>query len=158
MTSPGHKVGQFLKLMYPHQYGSHKAQNIEKINGYLAGIFNLRYCIWQKGFRDLTMASNLKMLKYHTQLQFDLRYEKIVPNYAIVLFMVVTSSMTQRGGLKVALYIPAWESLALGAGCKGHVSSINPNIAIVFVGYTCLKRISVNNIFEIAGQRSTLKA
>ena len=28
------------------------------------------------------MAAILKILKYETQLQFDLRYEKIVPNYA----------------------------------------------------------------------------
>ena len=28
------------------------------------------------------MAAILKILKYQTQLQFDLRYEKIVPNYA----------------------------------------------------------------------------
>ena len=28
------------------------------------------------------MVAILKILKYQTQLQFDLRYEKIVPNYA----------------------------------------------------------------------------
>ena len=31
--------------------------------------------------RKLKMAAILKILKYQTQLQFDLRYEKIVPNY-----------------------------------------------------------------------------
>ena len=32
--------------------------------------------------RELRMAAILKILKYQTQLQFDLRYENIVPNYA----------------------------------------------------------------------------
>ena len=30
--------------------------------------------------RELKMAAILKILKYQTQLQSDLRYEKIVPN------------------------------------------------------------------------------
>ena len=32
------------------------------------------------------MAAILKILKYYTQLQSDLRYEKIVPNYAKKVF------------------------------------------------------------------------
>ena len=32
--------------------------------------------------RKFKMAANLKILKYLTQLQFDLRYEKTVPKYA----------------------------------------------------------------------------
>ena len=44
----------------------------------------------------------LKILKYLTQLQFDLRYEKIVPNFVKKgIFMMMTSSMTSQGGLKV---------------------------------------------------------
>ena len=44
--------------------------------------------------RDLKMAAILKILKYQTQLQFDLRCEKIVPNYAKKVFFMMTSSMT----------------------------------------------------------------
>ena len=33
-------------------------------------------------YRELKMADILKISKYEKQLQFDLRYEKIVPNYA----------------------------------------------------------------------------
>ena len=48
------------------------------------------------------MAAILKILKYQTQFQFDLRYEKIVPNYAQKsFFMMMTLSMTSQGGLKV---------------------------------------------------------
>ena len=56
----------------------------------------------KKVCRELKMVAILKILKYETQLQFDLRYEKIVPNYAKkCIFMMMTSSMTSQGGLKV---------------------------------------------------------
>ena len=42
----------------------------------------------------------------HSFEQSDLRYEKIVPNYVRKsFFMVMTSSMTSQGGLKISLYI-----------------------------------------------------
>ena len=51
---------------------------------------------------ELKIAAILKILKYETQLQFDLRYEKIVPNYAKKrIFVMIMSSMTSQGGLKV---------------------------------------------------------
>ena len=59
----------------------------------------------KKGCRELKMAAILKILKYQAQLQFDLRYGKIVPNYANFFPMVMTSSMRLQGGLKVSLYI-----------------------------------------------------
>ena len=48
MTSPGHKVGQILKLTYLRQYKFElerrsKAQNVGNAHGYLSGIFNFRY-------------------------------------------------------------------------------------------------------------------
>ena len=51
---------------------------------------------------ELKMAAILKILNNKTQLQFDLRYDKIVPDYANnSIFMMMTSSMTSQGGLKV---------------------------------------------------------
>ena len=42
------------------------------------------------------------MSKYQTQLQFDIRNEKIVPNNTRKnIFMVMTSSMTSQNDLKV---------------------------------------------------------
>ena len=56
----------------------------------------------KKVCRELKMAAILKILKYLTQLQSDLRYEKIVPNFSPKsIFMMMTSSMTSQGGLKV---------------------------------------------------------
>ena len=70
----------------------------------------------------------------------------------------MTSSMTSQDGLKVSLHIHVKERLAPGASYKGNVSSINANIIIVFLGYTCQKAISMNSTFEIASQRSTSQA
>ena len=49
----------------------------------------------------------LPVHRYHElMLQFDLRYEKIIPNYAKKsIFIMMTSSMASQGGLKVSLYI-----------------------------------------------------
>ena len=56
----------------------------------------------KKFCRELKIAAILKIFKYQTQLQFDLKYEKIVPNYAKKsIVMMMTSSMTSQGGLKV---------------------------------------------------------
>ena len=56
----------------------------------------------KKFCRELKIVAISKILKYETQLQFDLRYEKIVPNYAKKsIFMMMASSMTSQGGLKV---------------------------------------------------------
>ena len=61
-----------------------------------------------KNCRDLKMVAILKMLEYKTQLQFDLRHEKIIQCYAKkVFFIVMTSSMTSHGRLEVdPIYIP----------------------------------------------------
>ena len=53
MTSPGHKIGLILKLIYLRQYG------------YLFGIFNFRYNFrLKKMFVGLKMVAILKILKY----------------------------------------------------------------------------------------------
>ena len=61
-----------------------------------SGITSRKIC------RELKMATILKTLKNKTQLQFSIRYGKIVPNYAKkLLFMMMTSSMTLQGSIKV---------------------------------------------------------
>ena len=106
MTSPGHKIGQILKLIYPRQYLNYSVDQKLKMSKMLMAIF-LVYspsgiASDKKVCRELKMSAILKILKYQTQLQFDLRYEKIVPNYAKKnIFMMMTSSMTSQGGLKI---------------------------------------------------------
>ena len=106
MTSPNHKIGQILKLIYLRQYLNYSVDQILKMSEMLMAIF-LVYSTssitsGKKVCRELKMAAILKILKYETQLQLDLRYENIVQNYAKKsIFMMMTSSMTSQGGLKV---------------------------------------------------------
>ena len=44
MTSPGHKVGQILEVIYLRRYLSYSVdQELKMSHGYLSGIFNFRY-------------------------------------------------------------------------------------------------------------------
>ena len=86
MTSPSHKIGQILKLIYLRQYLNYSVDQKLKLSDMLMAIF-LVYSpsgitSGKKVCRELKMAAILKILKYKTQLQFDLRYKNIVPNYA----------------------------------------------------------------------------
>ena len=90
MTSPGHKIGQILKLIYFRHYLNYNVDQKLKMSEMLMAIF-LVYSTsgitsGKKVCRELKMAVILKILKYWTQLQFDLRYDKIVPNYAKNVF------------------------------------------------------------------------
>ena len=92
MTSPGHKIGQILKLIYLRQYLSYILDQKLKMSEMLMAIF-LVYSTsgitsGKKAFVGLKMAAILKILKNKTQLQFDFRYEKIVPNYAPKSFLM----------------------------------------------------------------------
>ena len=86
MTSPNHKIGQILKLIYLRQYLNYSVDQKLKMSEMLMAIF-LVYSTsgitsGKKVSRELKMAAILKILKYETQLQLDLRYENIVQNYA----------------------------------------------------------------------------
>ena len=85
-TSPGHKIGQILKVIYLRQYLNYSVDQKLKMSEMLMAIF-LVYSpsgitSGKKVCRELKMAAILKNFKYQSQLQFDLRYENIVPNYA----------------------------------------------------------------------------
>ena len=83
MTSPGHIVGQILKLRYLRQYFSYRVDQRLKISEMLMAIL-LVYSTsgitsGKTVCRDLKMAA---ILKYEMQLHSDLRYEKTVRNIA----------------------------------------------------------------------------
>ena len=68
MTSPGHKIGQILKLIYPRQYLSYSVDQKLKMSQMLMAIF-LVYSIsgktsCKKRFVWLKIAAILKILKY----------------------------------------------------------------------------------------------
>ena len=73
-----------------------KAQNIGNIHGYVAGIFSFRFTSGKKVICDLKMAAILNILKYITEIQFNLRYEMTVQYYAKNVFFNVMASSRQR--------------------------------------------------------------
>ena len=86
MTSPSHKIGKILKLIYLRQYLSYSVDQKLKMSEMLMAIFLVyspsSITSGKKICRELKIAAILKIMKYESQLQFDLRYENIVPNYA----------------------------------------------------------------------------
>ena len=104
MTSPSHKIGQLLKLIYFRQYLSSSVDQKLKISEMLMAI-RLVYstsgitsgknvCRAQNGghfanFEILNIASDMKK-------SCQIMQKKV--------FIVMTSSMTSHGGLKVSLY------------------------------------------------------
>ena len=152
MTSPGHKIGQILKLIYLRQYLSYSIDQKLKMSEMLMAIF-LVYSTSgiTSGKKNLSGSKWRPFWKFwNNKHSFNLtsdmkRSSQIMPKK---FFMVMTSSMTSQGSLKVSLYTHVKERLAPGANCKGNVSSINVNIIIVFLGYTCQKMISMNYTFR----------
>ena len=86
MTSSCLKIGQILKSSYLRQFLSYSIETKTEMQRWSWDIILL----WltsgvTSGLTlnfDIKMAAILKMPKYYMQLQFDIRYEKIVPNYA----------------------------------------------------------------------------
>ena len=110
MTSPGHKIGKILKLIYLRLYLSQSVDQNLKILEMLMAIFlvcstsGITSC--EKVCRKLKMVAILK--NWNIKHNFNLTSDMTVPNYApkrFFYFMVMTSSMTSKGGLKVSLYI-----------------------------------------------------
>ena len=61
MTSPGHKIGDILKLIYLHQYLSYSVDQKLKMSEMLMAIFRVYST---SGKKMLKMAAILKILKY----------------------------------------------------------------------------------------------
>ena len=89
MMSPGHKIGQILKLIYLRQYLSYSVDQKLKMSEMLMAIF-LVYSTSgiTSGKKSLSGSKWRPFWKFWNikQLQFDLRYEKIVPNYVNKVF------------------------------------------------------------------------
>ena len=114
----------------------------------------------KKVCRDLKMAVILKILKYVTQLHFDLRYEKIVPNYAkprIFHGDDVIDDVTGWPQSRSSIFM--FGRCSLREQVARTMSRQYMQIILVFLGYTCQKRISINNTFprsQVKGQRHRL--
>ena len=109
MTSPGHKIGQILKFIYLRQYFSYSVDQKLKMSEMLMAIF-LVYSTSgiTSGKKSLSGSKWRPFWKFwNIKQSFNLisdmkRSSQIMPKK---FFMVMTSSMTSQGGLKVSLYI-----------------------------------------------------
>ena len=150
VTSPGHRAGQILTLVYPRQYLTYSVNQKLKMSEMLMAIIWVNSISGMNSGKKILRAQNgghLKILKYQKQLQLDLRYETIVPNCAKNYFSWWRHRWCHRMSSKFHSIVLFW-SFAPGASCKGDVSSIAANMVIVFLGYTCQKTISIDNTFQ----------
>ena len=109
MTSPDHKIGQILKLIYLRQYLSYSVDQKLKMSEMHMAIF-LVYSTsgitsGKKTFVGLKWRPFWKFwnIEHSFNLTSDMKISsQIMPKK---FFMVMMSSMTSQGGLKVSLYI-----------------------------------------------------
>ena len=109
MTSPGHKVGQILKLIYLRQYLNYSVGQKLKMSEMLLAIFLV--------YSTSGITSGKKVCRDQNGGHFEnfeiLNTASIWPQIwkdrpklcKKSIFMMMTSSMTSLGGLKVSLYI-----------------------------------------------------
>ena len=106
MTSPGHKIGQILKLIYLRQYLSYSVDPKLEMSEMLMAIFLVYSTSGKKGLSSSKWRPFRKFWNINNSfnLASDMkRSSQIMPKK--VFFMVMTSSMTSQGGLKVSLDI-----------------------------------------------------
>ena len=152
MTSPDHKIGQIFKLIYLRQYWSYSIDQKLKMSEMLMAIF-LVYSTSSvtSGKKSLSGSKwrpfwKFWNIKHSFNLTSDMnRSSQIMPK--IVFYGDDVIDDVKWSPQSFSLY-SIKERLAPGANCKGNVSSINANIIIVFLGYTCQKMISMNYTFR----------
>ena len=64
MTSPGHKIGQILKLIYLRQYLNYRVDQKLKMSEMLMAVFLVYSPSGKKVYSELKKAAILKILKY----------------------------------------------------------------------------------------------
>ena len=82
-----------------------KAQNVGHVlHGFPENLSTSGDTSYEKVRPSPKISSFWIVLKYSMQLQFDIRYWKVIPNYARKnIFMMMTSSMTSQEDLEIVL-------------------------------------------------------
>ena len=103
MTSPGHKIGQILKIIYLRQYLSWSVDQKLKMSEMIMAIL-LVYSTSSitSGKKQLSRDQNGGHFE-NFNLTSDMRRSTQIMQKKF--FMVMTSSITSQSGLKVSLYI-----------------------------------------------------
>ena len=110
MTSPGHKVGQILKLLYLHNISARaltKISKYRKCSWFSYWYIQLPVLLPVKKFVASSKWRPFWHIKHSFNLTADIKISSQIMSKT-VFFMVMTLSVTPQGGLKSALYIPLW--------------------------------------------------
>ena len=109
ITSPGHKIGQILKLIYLRQYLNYSVDQKLKMSEMLMAIFLVYSTSGITSGKKVCRAQNGGHFENFEILNTASIWPQIWKNRPKLcqkkFFMVMTSSMTSQGGLKVSLYI-----------------------------------------------------
>ena len=162
MTSPSHKIGQILKLIYLRQYLSYSVDQKLKMSEMLMAIFLVYSTSGISSGKKVLSGSKWRPfwknwnIKHSFNLTSDMkRSSQIMPKK---VFLWWWRHPWRHRVASNFLYIFMFRRLAPGANCNGNVLSKNANIVIVFLGYTCQKTISMNYTFRDCRSRSTSQA
>ena len=104
MTSPGHKIGLILKLIYLRKYLNYSVDQKLKMSEMLMAIFQVYSPSGKKSLSGSNWRPFWKFwnIKHSFNLTSDMkRSSQIMPKK---FFIVMKSSMTSQGSLKVSLY------------------------------------------------------
>ena len=106
MTSPGHKIGQIFKLIYLRQYLNYSIDQKLKMSEMFMAIFLLYSTSGiTSGIKNLSRAQNgghFENFEILNTASIWLQIWKYRPKLCQKsIFMMMTSSMTSQGGLKV---------------------------------------------------------
>ena len=105
MTSPGHTIGQVLKLIYLRQYLSYSVDQKLKMSEMLMAIFLVYATSGITSGKKVCRAQNGGHFENFEILNTASIWLQIWKDRPKLVFMVMTSSMASQGGLKVSLYI-----------------------------------------------------
>ena len=109
MTSPGHKMGQILKLIYLRQYLNFGVDQKLKMSKMLMAIVLVYSTTGITSGKKICRAQNGGHFENFEILNTASIWPQIWKDRPKLcqksLFMVMTSSMTSQGGLEVSLYI-----------------------------------------------------
>ena len=122
MTSPDHKIGQILKLIYLRQYWSYSIDQKLKMSKMLMAIFLVYSTSGITSGKKVCRAQNGGHFENFEILNTASIWPQIWndrPKLCQKKFFMV---MTSKGRLKISLYIHVKVRLAPGANCKGNVN------------------------------------
>ena len=133
MTSPGHKIGQILKLIYLRHYLHYSVDQKLKMSDMLMVIFLIYFSSGMTPVKNFVASSKWRPfwkflnIKNSFNLTSDMKISsQIMPKKSI--FMMMTSSMTSQGGLKVGpLYSFIYEitTFLIITKQRANISSLN---------------------------------